>query len=186
MFKTNFCISTTAIHLLTMSPAKETSGNKDYYKRYREKYWENDTERKRAQRVKVKLQNPELYELKKKEERERKQLSRLRKKLGLINQSPVTSDSTAAAANNDAATPSTPSSTKQAKARSISRAEKALPKSPRKKNEILGSLAKKYKFCIVMNKKKTGRKATELTEEEKQWIVDNLDRADLEGKIMFT
>ena len=164
-----------------MSPAKKTSGNKDYCKRYREKnrekYRENDTERKRAQRVKVKLQNLELYELKKKDERERKQLSRLRKKL--INQSPVTSDSTAAAANNDAATPSTPFSTKQAKARSISRAEKALPKSPRKKNEILGSLAKKYKFCIVMNKKKTGRKATELTEEEKQWIVDNLDTADL-------
>ena len=30
-----------------------------------------------------------------------------------------------------------------------------------------------------MNKKKTRRKATELKEEEKQWIVDNLDRADL-------
>ena len=123
MFKTNFCISTTAIHLLAMSPAKKTSGNKDYCKRYREKnrekYRKNDTERKRAQRVKVKLQHPELYELKKKDERERK-LSRLRKKLGLINQSPITSDSTAAAANNDAATPSTPFSTKQAKARSIS------------------------------------------------------------------
>ena len=104
MFKTNFCISTTAIHLLAMSPAKKTSENKDYCKRYREKnrekYRKNDAERKRAQRVKVKLQNPELYELKKKEERERKQLSRLRKKLGLINQSPVTSESTAAAANN--------------------------------------------------------------------------------------
>ena len=107
---------------------------------------------------KVKLQNPELYELKKKEERERKQLSRLRKKLGLINQSPVTSESTAAAANNDAATPSTSFSTKQAKAPSISRAEKALPKNLRKKNEILGSLAKKYKLRIVMNKKKTGVK----------------------------
>ena len=30
-----------------------------------------------------------------------------------------------------------------------------------------------------MKKKKTGRKGTELTEEEKQWIADNLDRADL-------
>ena len=51
-----------------MSPAKKTSGNKDYWKRYREKnrekYRKNDTEIKRAQRVKVKLQNPELYELK--------------------------------------------------------------------------------------------------------------------------
>ena len=160
MFKINFCISTTAIHLLAMSPAKQKSENKDYCKRYREKnrekYRKNDAERKKAQLVKVKLQNPELYELKKKEERETKQLSRLRKKLGFINQSPVTSESTAAAASNDAATPSTSFSTKQAKARSISRAEKALPKSSRKKNEILGSLAKKYKLRIVMNKKKNG------------------------------
>ena len=70
------------------SPPKKTSENKDYCKRYREKnretYWENDAERKRAQRVKIKLQDPELYELKKKEERERKQLSRLRKKLGRV------------------------------------------------------------------------------------------------------
>ena len=167
---------------LTVTP-KKTFENKDYCKRYREKiretYRENDAERKRAQRVKIKLQDPELYELKKKEERERKQLTRLRKKFGLVNQSPATSQSTTAAANNDPATPSTSFSTKQAKARSIRRAEKALPQSPRKKNEILGSLAKKYKLRILTNKKKTGRKATELTDEEKQWIADTLDRADL-------
>ena len=59
MFKTNFCISTTAMHLLAMSPAKKTSENKDYCKIYREKnrekYWKNDAERKRAQRVKSKV-----------------------------------------------------------------------------------------------------------------------------------
>ena len=172
-----------SLTVTVMSPPKKTSQNKDYCKRCREKnretYRENDPERIRAQRVKIKLQDPELYKLKKKEERERKQLSRLRKKLGLVNQSPATSQSTTAAASNDAATPSTSFSTKQAKARSIRRAEKALPQSPRKKNEILGYLAKKYKLRIVMNKMKTGRKATELTDEEKQWIVDTLDRADL-------
>ena len=63
-------------------------------------YWKNDAERKRAQREKVKLLNQELYELKKKEERERKQLFRLRKKLGSVNQSPATSESPAAANNN--------------------------------------------------------------------------------------
>ena len=124
-----------------MSPSKKTFENKDYCKRYREKnretYRENDAKRKRAQRAKIKLQDPELYELKKKEERERKQFSRLRKKLGLVNQSPATSQSTTAAANNDAATPSTSFSTKQAKAQSIRRAEKALPQSPRKKNKSL-------------------------------------------------
>ena len=58
------------------------------------------------------------------------------------------------------------------------RAEKALPKSPRKKTEILGPLAKKYQLCILMNKKR-GRTAIELTDEEKQWIWYSLDRADL-------
>ena len=66
-------------------------------------------------------------------------------------------------------------STKQARARSISRTEKTLPKSLRKKTKILGSLAKKYQLCIVMNKKR-GHKATD---EEKQWIRYSLDRVDL-------
>ena len=141
-----------------MCPPKKTSENKDFCKRYseknRESYRENDTERKRAQRVRIKLQD--LYELKKKEERKRKELSRLRKKLGVVNKPSATSQSTTAAANNDAATPSTSFSTKQVKARSIRRVEKALPQSPRKKNETLGSLAKKYKLHIVIKKKENG------------------------------
>ena len=48
-----------------------------------------------------------------------------------------------------------------------------------RKTKSLVLWQKKYKLRIVMNKKKTGRKATKLTEEEKQWIVDNLDRANL-------
>ena len=68
--------------------------------------------------------------------------------------------------------------TKQARARSISRAEKALTKSPRKKTEILGSLTKKYQLRIVTNQKR-GRKAKKLTHEKKQWIWYSLDRADL-------
>ena len=51
-----------------------------------------------------------------------------------------------------------------ARARSISRAEKALPKSPRKKAEVLSSLARKYQLPILMNKKR-GLKAKELTGE---------------------
>ena len=67
-----------------------------------------------------------------------------RKKVGPVNQSSATSESPAAATSNTTnTTPSTYFLTKQARARSISRVEKALPKSPRKKSEILGSLAKK-------------------------------------------
>ena len=68
--------------------------------------------------------------------------------------------------------------TKPARARSNTRKEKALPKSPRKKTKICDSLAKKYQLRIVMNKKK-GRKAKQLTDKEKQWIRYSLDRVDL-------
>ena len=140
-----------------MSPSKKSSENKSYRK--------NEAERKRAQREKVKLLYPELHELIKKEERERKQLFRLKKKLGPVNQSFAILESPAAANNNATnTTPLTSFSTKQARARSISRAGKALPKSPRKKAEVLGSLAKKYQLRIVMNKKR-GLKAKELTDE---------------------
>ena len=94
-----------------MAPPKKSSENQNYCIRYREKncttYRKNDAERKRPQREKVKLLNPELYELKKKEERERKQLFTLRKKLNPLNQTSARSESPGAANNN--ATNITPS-----------------------------------------------------------------------------
>ena len=52
------------------------------------------------------------------------------------------------------------------------RAENALPSSPRKKKEIVTSLAKKYSVRIQLNEpKKSGTKPITLNDEEKEWIV---------------
>ena len=60
-----------------MCPPKKTSENKDYCKRYREKnretYRENDAERKRTQRVRIKLQD--LYELKRRRSEKERNLA---------------------------------------------------------------------------------------------------------------
>ena len=121
-----------------MSPPKKSSENKDYCKRYREKnratYRKNDTERKRAQREKVKLPNPELYELYKIEERERKQLFRLRNKLGPVNRYSATSESPAAVNNNATnTTTSTSFLTKQARAQNQP-SGKSVTQEPKKEN----------------------------------------------------
>ena len=58
--------------------------NKKYCKKYRNsmkvKQPNAEAERKQYERLKVKLQNPELYELKKAEDRERARMHRMRKK----------------------------------------------------------------------------------------------------------
>ena len=70
---------------------------------------------------------------------------------------------------------STPSSAfrhKQTKFCSLKKADKALPRSTHKRNEIVKSLAKKYDIRIQLQKPtRKGRKPTSLTEEEEQCIV---------------
>ena len=61
---------------------------------------------------------------------------------------------------------------KATKHRSLRRAEDVLPSSPRKKKEIVTSLAKKCSVRIQLNEpKKSGRKPITLNDEEKEWIV---------------
>ena len=70
---------------------------------------------------------------------------------------------------------SLPSSTfkhKATKHRSLKRADEALPYSPRKKKEIVTSLAKKYNIRIqLQDPKRPVRKTAQLNNEEKMWIV---------------
>ena len=78
------------------------------------------------------------------------------------------------------------------KYRSLKRADNALPKSPHKRKEIVSSLATKYQLRIQYTKNKRGRKREDLTEEQKEWLINALlDRADISmmnpGKqIMYT
>ena len=159
------------------SEAERRERNKRYCQQYRqknkEKYRKRDAERKTYERAKLKLTNPELYELKKAEDRDRAKLYRMRKKLNLINPE---KDTTNENENNPA--PSTSFTTKQALSRSVNKVQKALPFSPRKKSEVIGKLAQKLQLRIAP-KGKRGRKSNDLSDEQIAWIEEFLNRSDV-------
>ena len=70
-------------------------------------------------------------------------------------------------------------SSKQILNRSIKKAERLLPLSPRKKVEVIGSLSKKFKLRIAVVKSKAERKKNELSQEEREWLKNFLERADI-------
>ena len=124
---------------LTVAERKER--NKQYCKKYRQihrdQYRKVDSQKKAYERMKLKVMKPEVYELKKAEDRERAKQYRLRKKLNLVaNEIPVEEQ--------DQSPSSSSFTTKQSLNRSVKKVEKALPFSPRKKTEVIGNLAKKF------------------------------------------
>ena len=94
----------------------------------KEKQLEAEAEGKQYERLKVTLQKPKLYELKRAEDRERARMYRMRKKLGLIKSLEP----------NDTTTPEEVQSTsyslttKQSLSKSVNIARKSLPASLRK------------------------------------------------------
>ena len=66
-------------------------------------------------------------------------------------------------------TPTTSSafSTKQILSRSVHRTERSFPSSPRKKTEVIGTLATKFNLRIDVQNK-SGRKKNELSKEEEE------------------
>ena len=77
-------------------------------------------------------------------------------------------------------TPS-PSAFKQVstRSRSIKRVDNALPKSPHKRTEVVSSIAKKYKLRINLLKNSGGRPHKDLSDKQKQWLRNVLDRSNL-------
>ena len=69
-------------------------------------------------------------------------------------------------------------STKQSRSRSLKKAADHLPESPRKKVEIIQSLASKYQIRIKMHENR-GRPRKELSEEKKDWMIEFLSRSDM-------
>ena len=166
-----------------MTPTKKVSENKDRCKKYRQKYKDSyrkaDAERKRNSRLEQKLLNPELYELEKQSERERMRMFRERKKHRLVK-----AKDTALPDESPSSSTSTPDSsqsaftTKQSMCRSLKKAVNALPERPRKKSETLGSLVKRYQLRIDLSGKR-GRRAINLSDEEKEWVMNFFDRPDI-------
>lgn len=95
---------------------EEILENEDYYDRYREnnneRYRKADEERKQYSRLEKKLLNLEKYELKKKEEREHLRLFREKKKLGLV-KSRAEQEKKQSAASTSLRTSSTPLKSRQ-------------------------------------------------------------------------
>ena len=65
------------------------------------------------------------------------------------------------------------------RSRSIQKVVKTLSKSPRKRNEVISALASKFKLRIKPTQLKAGRPNNELTESEKEWHKNFLDKPDM-------
>ena len=136
--------------------------------------------RKQDARYTLKLLKPDVYKKKLEDD-----ANRARKKFALVTPKRRLDEDTNPAGNEPESEPdmtSTPQSipqtsfsNKQSKCRSLSHAEKFLPKSPNKRKEIIGSLAQKYS----LRKKKPGPKRVELREEEKNWLHELLSQANM-------
>ena len=65
------------------------------------------------------------------------------------------------------------------RSRSIQKATKTLPKTPRKRKEVISTLANKFKLRVKPTQSKAGRPKNELTESEKQWLKNFLDKPNI-------
>ena len=62
------------------------------------------------------------------------------------------------------------------RSRRIQKIAKALPKRPRKRKEVISALTNKFRLRIKPTQQKTGRPKNELTESEKEWLKNVLDK----------
>ena len=67
--------------------------------------------------------------------------------------------------------------------RSIQKVAKTLPKSPRKRKEVISALANKFKLRIKPTQSKAGRPKNELTESGKEWLKNFLDKPDMSPQV---
>ncbi len=129
-----------------MAPRKLlTEKNKQYCRNYREKnkdkYRQEDRERKVRQRLRMKLLEPAKYKVKQEEDRARKRLERARKKKAVLEEQEQDQDHNANCQPEEPNTSFTHWATKNG---SLIKAQQALPKSPRKRKKIIGSLVNKF------------------------------------------
>ena len=153
----------------------KSEANKEYVKKYREKnaekYKEEDRKRKKNKLEYMKYVEPKKYEERLKKDRMRKRVAREKKK-----QEEVEANKGQAAGIDD--TESTAVfTTKQSLHRSVSKVEKLLPKSPRKKREVIKGLANKYQLRIQLSKK--GRKPNITTEDQISLLAEFFERPDI-------
>ena len=64
---------------------------------------------------------------------------------------------------------------------SVRKAEKSLPRSPRKRNAVVSSLTKKFQLRVLPQDSQSnrGRPKQDLDADEKSWLIDFLNRQDI-------
>ena len=62
------------------------------------------------------------------------------------------------------------------KGRAVARVEKSLPKTPRRKREVVSTLVKNLRMGESRRKNKPGQEKVTLDREQKEWLREQLDR----------
>ena len=144
-----------------MAPKSTPERCKKYRQKHKEIYRVKDALRKRNYRQKIKT-NPIANEERSRVQREKKQKYRQRVKESIAT---ATAANLMTDQNDDCAFPQA-----HIRSRNIQKVAKTLPKSPRKRNEVISALANKFKLCMKPTHSKAGRPKNELTESEKEWL----------------
>ena len=153
-----------------MVPKSTAERCKKYRQKHKEVYREKDALRKRNYCQKMKA-NPIANEERLQVQREKKQKYRQRVKESIAT-APVANLVTKQ--NDDSAF-----SQAHVRSRSIQKVAKTLPKSRRKRKEIISALANKFQLRIKPTQSKAGRPKNDLTEREKKWLKNFLHKPDI-------
>ena len=162
----------------------KSAANKKYCERYRAKNLSKlrikERERKKAAREYEKYVHPEKYQERLKNDRIRAREYRARKKAEKQreDEAQCTNQVTPKSSSSTSQESTSVFTIRQSLNRSVLRAERYLPNSPRKKSEVLSDLAKKYELRIQYGNKR-GRKTKTLTKEQDDWLLDVLERSDM-------
>jgi len=153
-----------------MAPLSGAERAKRFREKNKERVRKEDALRKRHARASMKVTDPSKNSERLLKQRLYKKEYRKRVKDGDQTQNQVQTESTESL---------TESSLNRATLmRSLRKAEKSLPKSPRKQKAVVQGLAKKFNLRIVQTEKR-GRKLNALADDERTWLNDFLNRLDI-------
>ena len=157
------------LKLLRMAPITNGKKYRRSRQRHGDKYRKADALRKKHNRVTMKINDLVANEFRLKVQREKKREYRKSASLEISqNQSLNSSSSSTSSFSN-----------KAVKGRSLKKAFDALPKSPRKRSEIVKSLLKKFNLHINIATKKPGRPINELSADEIERLLEFMERPDV-------
>ena len=153
-----------------MAPKSTAERCKKYRQKHKEVHREKDALRKRNYRQKMKA-NPIANEERLRVQREKKQQYRQRVKESIAT---ATAANLVTEQNDDSAFLQA-----HIRSKSIQKVAETLPKIPRKHKEVISASATKFKLRIKPTQLKAGRPKNEMTESEKEWLKNLLDKPDI-------